>query len=103
MAKQPKTRTSQSLRDALFDELDDLRRGSGDPSRAMAVANLAKQIINIAKVELDFHREAAKHAEAGVALSLGSMKLGSPVEPVETNATEPSVRTTAAAAASSPH
>lgn len=99
-----KTRTSQSLRDALFDELEELRAGSGDPTRAMAVANLAKQIINIAKVELDFHREAAKQAEAGVPLQMGGMKLGSSsAERADTSTTEPSDRTTADTAASSPH
>jgi hypothetical protein len=70
-------RTSQSLRDVLFDEIEELRNGSGDPSRALAVANLAKQIINVAKVELDFHREAFKQAEAGNKLDLGQMQLGS--------------------------
>lgn len=72
-----KQRTSQALRDALFDELEELRSGNGDTGRALAVANLAKQIINIAKVEIDYHREAMRHAEAGHPLTLGSMTLGS--------------------------
>ncbi len=70
-------RTSQSLRDVLFDEIEELRNGNGDPTRALAVANLAKQIINVAKVELDFHREVAKQTEAGRQIPLGQMQLGS--------------------------
>ena len=72
-----RSRTSQALRDVLFDEIDELRSGKGDPQRATAVANLARQIIAVAKVELDFHREAAKQAEDGRAITMGSMALGS--------------------------
>lgn len=72
-----RNRTSHGLRDALFDELEQLRGDSPDPQRAMAVANVAKQIVNIAKVELDFHREAVKHAESGARLEMGTMQLGS--------------------------
>lgn len=72
-----KSRSSKSLRDVLFEEIDELRSGNGDKDRAMAVAHLAKQIVNIAKVELDFHREALKHAEAGHKFELGTMELGS--------------------------
>jgi hypothetical protein len=70
-------RTSQGLRDILFDELEELRSGDGDPSKAMAVANLAKQIINVAKVEMDFHRTVQQHMEQGSQLKMGSMELGS--------------------------
>lgn len=70
-------RTTKGLRDVLFEEIDQLRSGDGDASRAMAVANLAKQIINIAKVELEFHRETIRHQESGAALVLGNMQLGS--------------------------
>lgn len=80
-------RTTKGLRDVLFDEIDQLRNGDGDPQRAMAVANLAKQIINIAKVELDFHREAIKQQESGRSLEMGNMQLGSSVAPAEKNTT----------------
>jgi len=97
-----KKRNSQSLRDALFDELEELRSGDGDPSRAMAVANLAKQIINIAKVELDFHREMVKASEAGVPLDLGNMPLGSDAKSADATATEQKGRTTNAQSAPLP-
>lgn len=70
-------RNTQGLRDVLFDEIENLRDGDGDPTRAMAVANLAKQIINVAKVEIDYHREMIKMTEAGNAPKLGTMELGS--------------------------
>jgi len=70
-------RTSKGLRDILFDEIEQLRGSDGDPSRALAVANLAKQIINVAKIELDYHREATRMAEAGSPMKLGTMELGS--------------------------
>ncbi len=69
-------RTSRGLRDVLFDEIEELRAGAGDPTKSMAVANLAKQIINTAKVELDFHRQIAKHEAEGTPIQMGSLELG---------------------------
>ncbi len=78
MPKQPKSaaRTSQGLRDILFEEFDALRSPEGDPSRSLAVANLAKQIVATAKVELDFHRTLASPSERGRPVTLGSLQLG---------------------------
>lgn len=70
-------RTSQGLRDILFDEIEELRKGNGDPTKSMAVANLAKQIINTAKIELDFHRQIAQHAAEGNTIKMGTLELGS--------------------------
>ena len=70
-------RTTQGLRDILFDEIERMQTEDGDPSRAMAVANLSKQIINTAKVELDFARTMTALAEKGNAVSLGALELGS--------------------------
>jgi hypothetical protein len=44
-------RTSLGLRNALFDELDDLRAGASTPARANAVANVCKGILDIAEAE----------------------------------------------------
>lgn len=73
----PAQRTTAGLRDLLFDEIDAMRGKDGDPTRAMAVANLSKQIINTAKVELDFHRTISALAEKGAPVSLGTLVLGS--------------------------
>jgi hypothetical protein len=70
-------RTSQGLRDILFEELEELRHGDGDPSKAMAVANLAKQIINTAKIEMDYINTTMKLQESGTPMKLGAMELGS--------------------------
>lgn len=94
-------RTTKGLRDILFDEIEQLRAGDGDAQRAMAVANLAKQIINIAKVELDFVKEASRQHEKGGSLELGNMQLGSAAH-VEPRATGQSDRTTGGTAASLP-
>lgn len=52
--EQPANRTSAGLRNVLFDEIDALRRGDGDPQRANAVAQLAKAILVTAKMEYQF-------------------------------------------------
>jgi len=75
--KTKSNRTTQGLRDILFDEIELMRGENGDPTRAMAVANLSKQIINTAKVEMDFLRTMADLNTAGSALSLGTLALGS--------------------------
>jgi hypothetical protein len=85
--KPPLTRTSQGLRDILFDEIEGLREGTRDPTEAMAVANLAKQIINVAKVEIDFHRQAAALDAGGAPMQMGSLQLGSPVASAKPSAT----------------
>lgn len=70
-------RTTHGLRDILFDEIAKMQGDDADPTRATAVANLAKQIIGTAKVELEFHRTLVNLAEQGKTVSLGSLALGS--------------------------
>ena len=48
----PVQRTAEGLRDALFDELNLVRAGKVDTKHARAVATLAKNIIESAKLEL---------------------------------------------------
>lgn len=52
----PVVRTSIGLRDALFDEIDALKAGNSNPSRASAMSKLAVQIINSAKMEAQFQQ-----------------------------------------------
>ena len=49
-------RTTRALRDMLFDEIDNLQTGDGDPARALAIAKLSAQIINVARAEMDFYK-----------------------------------------------
>ena len=44
------------LRETLFHELDELRNRNSNPQRASAAAKLAVQIINSAKLEIEFQR-----------------------------------------------
>lgn len=71
------SRTTEGLRDALFDELDELRSDAANPEKSLAVANIAKQIINTAKVELDFHKFMADQQSNGTPVNFGNLKLGS--------------------------
>lgn len=75
-SKQKAGRTTQGLRDILFDEIEELRSGNGDPTKSLAVANLAKQIVNTAKVELDFQRTLQQLSEGGKSVEMGSLRLG---------------------------
>lgn len=88
MAK-TKNRSSQALRDALFDELEDLRSGDGDPSRALAVAKIAQQIVSTARIEMEFHRMVLSAAEKGQSVTMGNMQLGSPTAPTAVSADAP--------------
>lgn len=84
----PVQRTSQGLRDVLFDEITSLRGPDADPRRAMAVASLAKQIVNTVRVELDVAKEMVAIREKGGDVTVGTLALGGqePVLSVGTNA-----------------
>lgn len=49
------TRTAQGLRDALFEELDNLRSGRSSPRQSNAVAHVAAEIIKSVFMEIEFH------------------------------------------------
>jgi hypothetical protein len=70
-------RTAQGLRDALFAELEGLQRGDVDPPRALAVANVARQIMNSVRIELDYARELSRLRESGSDVAIGTLQLGS--------------------------
>ena len=74
-------RTSAGLRDAIFDELDAIRNGSSNPTRANAVAKLAGSIVETVRMEIEVQKYAQQSAKApqvggdkqplGAALQLG--------------------------------
>ena len=73
------SRTSVGLRDAIFDELDAIRNGTSNPTRANAVAKLAGSIVETVRMEIDAQKFAAtigkseQPKEAGIrSLALGS-------------------------------
>lgn len=56
----PIQRTSAGLRDAIFDEIDGIRTGQSNPTRANAIAKLATGIVETVRMEM----EVQKHARA---------------------------------------
>ena len=52
----PVVRTSAGLRDAIFDEMDAIRNGDSNPTRANAVAKLAGSIVDTVQMELDVQK-----------------------------------------------
>lgn len=58
----PMARSSAGLRDAIFDEIDSIRNGTGNPTRANAVAKLAAGIVETVRMELEVQRFAASSA-----------------------------------------
>lgn len=47
------TRTNRGLRAALFDEIDAVRQGNSNPSRANSIARLATVIVDGTRLELE--------------------------------------------------
>ncbi len=78
MTEEPKMskRTSEGLRDILFAEIEQLQGPKGDPRRALAVANVARQIVNTVRVELDYARQLIELRERGGDVNLGTLALG---------------------------
>lgn len=81
IASAPIGRTSAGLRDAIFDEIDGIRNGSSNPTRANAVAKLAAGVVETVRMELEVQRHLRSHkppeqeqvANAlGVPLALGA-------------------------------
>lgn len=52
----PIARTSAGLRDAIFDEIDAIRSGASNPTRANAVAKLATGIVETVRMEIEVQR-----------------------------------------------
>ncbi len=67
----PVERSAEGLRDALFDELNLLRTGEATTAHARALANVARLIIETARLELQAIQEVRRSTE--------SLKLGSDV------------------------
>lgn len=61
-APAPVSRSSAGLRDAIFDEIDAIRDGTGNPTRANAVAKLAAGIVETVRMEIEVQRFASSAA-----------------------------------------
>lgn len=77
-ASAPVSRTSAGLRDAIFDEIDAVRNGTSNPTRANAVAKLATGIVETVRMEIEVQRH-FRNAPKSDALKTGLTSLGSPL------------------------
>lgn len=62
----PVSRSSAGLRDAIFDEIDAIRNGTGNPTRANAVAKLAATVVETVRMELEVQRFAGSAAAKSI-------------------------------------
>lgn len=49
-------KTTEGLRDALFDELNELRAGRSNPQKSRAIAQMADKIIDSIRVQIQYGR-----------------------------------------------
>lgn len=68
-------RTSDGLRDSLFDALDATRNGTMTAQEAQAVCKICAQIINSMNMEIEFYKHIARHSETGT-VPITTLKLG---------------------------
>lgn len=73
----PVLRTSAGLRDAIFDEIDAIRNGSSNPTRANAVAKLAAGVVETVRMELEVQRHLRSHKPGDKAIETNT--LGAPL------------------------
>lgn len=71
-------RNSAGLREAIFDEIDAIRAGTSNPTRANAIAKLAMSVVETVRMEIDVQRHLRTHtpdkvleAGLGAPLALG--------------------------------
>lgn len=76
-ASTPIVRTSAGLRDAIFDEIDSIRNGSSNPTRANAVAKLAAGVVETVRMELEVQKHLRSHK--AVAQPIQESPLGIPL------------------------
>ena len=61
-------RNTSGIREVLFQELENLRAGSSTPQRASAVAKLCGQILNSAKLDIEYQRFVSEGEQPVVSL-----------------------------------
>lgn len=76
MPKSKNTRTTATLRDILFDEIDAVREDGGDIGRAKAIAGLSKEILGTARLELQFQDMTARLQREGASVDFRPLALG---------------------------
>lgn len=69
-APDPVSRTSAGLREALFQEIDAIRDGTSNPTRANAVAKLATGISDTVRMEIEVSKHMQNAADMAHAVSV---------------------------------
>lgn len=59
-------RNTSGIREVLFQELQSLRSGDSTPQRASAIAKLCGQIVNSAKLDIDYQRFVSEGSDDNV-------------------------------------
>ncbi len=72
-----KQRTTEGLRDILFDEIEAMRGSDPDPTRARSIATLSREILSTARLELQFQEATARMQAQGANVSFQPLALGS--------------------------
>ena len=76
-AKEAKmSRTSAGLRNVLFDEIDELRNGTSNPSRARSLSMLANTALKSVEVEVEFHKYVSDVSKHNGSSKIGMLELG---------------------------
>lgn len=70
----PVPKTTEGLRDALFDELNALRAGKSNPQQARAVAQMADKIIDSIRVQIQYGRLLHESGKPAKQIHLGAGK-----------------------------
>ena len=76
VSAKPAIRTSEGLRDALFDALDGLNSGRTTAQEAQAICKVCAQIINSVNTEIEFYKHIGRHQMAGEPIPKTVMALG---------------------------
>ena len=77
MANAKTQKTTASLRDLLFEEIDQMRSENSDPVRARTVATLSREILSTARLDLQFQELTAKLQSQGASVNFAPLALGS--------------------------
>lgn len=77
-------RDSAGLRDALFDEIDAIRSGKGNPTRANAVAKIAAVIVDSVRADIEVKRFLMENA-----VDMGTKEIARELEKSEIPPSQP--------------
>lgn len=86
MSEKKRPRTAAGLRDLLFDEIEELRTESADPPKSQVVANLAKEIIRVARAEIEMQKQLTKDSTLCDDYQMGELRLGERANVVDAKA-----------------